>query len=156
MKNFHDFEKSVRKRIQGDFDRLKSLHDNLEKLIWDATHSEQYIAGVDFMAGVTVVRLKGKATYDTMKYIEGQFIERTRGKEIHNIIFDFEQVSDADTSSVAELIELWEQMAKRPAGKTIGLVNIPPKLKGLLEITNTKGLFSLFDTKEDAITRLAL
>jgi anti-anti-sigma regulatory factor len=155
MNRFENFEHSLKDFIKHDIEKLRALHDAFVHKLNETKASKEYIESVEFRQGVTIVRLKGRATYDTMKYIEEQFIARMKGREVKNILFDYKNVSDADTSSIAELVELWEQMKELHSGNVIGLVNIPPRLQGLLEITNIQGLFKVFHGEEAAIEFLS-
>jgi len=155
MTKFDDFENSIKSRIRHDLEKLKEIHDAFVRKLHQGDGSNEYLEKIEFRQGVTVVRLAGKATYETMKYIEKQFIAQMKGKTVKNILFDYKNVSDIDTSGIAELVELWEQMKELHAGNVIGLVNIPPKLEGLLELTSTQGLFKLFDSEEAAIEHLS-
>lgn len=155
MTKFDDFENSIKNRIRHDIEKLQAMHDAFVKKLRQGDASSEYIEKIEFKEGVTIVRLAGKATYETMKYIEKQFIAQMKGKTVKNILFDYRKVSDIDTSGIAELVELWEQMKEMHEGNVIGLVNIPPKLEGLLELTSTQGLFKLFDSEETAIEHLS-
>lgn len=114
----------------------------------------KYIKSIVFQKGVTIIRLRGDFTVDNLDFVQNEFTERTKGKNLKNILFDLEEVSDADSSSVALLIDLFRLMQEQEKAVRIGLINVSKKIKSLLTISRTAALFKEYRSEISAINDL--
>lgn len=119
-----------------------------------ASNSSNHIGSLDFSTGVTIVRLRGNITFDTLKATQDEFASKTKSKNIKNILFDLKDVSATDTSGIAALIDLFKYMKARQAGDRIGLINVSAKVKDLFIISKTQSLFNEYPSEEDALENL--
>jgi len=113
-----------------------------------------YIKDLEFYKSVTIVRLVGGVTYSNLKPIQDEFALKTKGKKIKNILFDIKDVSEADTSGIAALVDLLRYMTSHQTGDKIGLINVPLKIKNLLTISKTQPLFKEYPSEKEAIENL--
>lgn len=113
-----------------------------------------HIGSLDFSTSVTVIRLRGNITFDTLKSTQDEFASKTKGKDIKNIIFDLKDVSATDTSGIAALIDLFKYMKAHQTGDKIGFINASEKIKNLFAISKTQSLFIEFSSEEEAIKNL--
>ena len=113
-----------------------------------------HIKHIEFYKGITIIRLRGDITFETLKAVQAEFALKTKGKVIKNILFDTKEVSESDTSGIAALIDLFKYMKTHQTGDKIGLINVPSKIKNLLAISKTQSLFNEYLSKEEAIENL--
>ena len=67
------------------------------------------------------------------------------------LVLDLAQVPYMDSSGLAVLVEGLKRMQRR--GGRIALLNLQPRVKGLLEIARLNTLFILAKDEQDALTR---
>jgi anti-anti-sigma factor len=115
---------------------------------------QNYITGVEFYKGVTIVRLNGGFVGQTLPSVQKEFSSKTRHISVKNILFDLSGVADVDMAGIAGLVGLFRHMKKQRSGDRIGLVNVSAKVKALLEISGTESLFESFLTEEHGIKEL--
>jgi anti-anti-sigma factor len=113
-----------------------------------------HIKSIEQKEGVTLVRIEGSVTIQNLKAIQSEFASKTARLDVKNILFDLKDVSDADTSGVAGLVDLLRYMKIHQPGGKIGLVNVPQKAKDLLTISRTEPLFTEFASENEAIKSL--
>lgn len=116
--------------------------------------TSNHIESVEYSKCVTIVRLRGNITFDTLKTTQDEFVFKTKGKDVKNILFDLKKVSGTDTSGIAALIDLFKYMKAHQTGGRIGLINVSPKAKDLFIISKTQSLFSKYPSEEEAIENL--
>jgi anti-anti-sigma regulatory factor len=100
------------------------------------------------------VRLTGRITAETLQDARGEFRLKTKGKEIKNILFDLDDVTETDTSGIAALIDLFRVMKTRQRGDRIGLINVPKKIKNLFLVSKAKEFFKEYPSEEKALKAL--
>jgi anti-anti-sigma factor len=115
---------------------------------------DPHIYSIDFYKGVTIVRLEGSITFDTLKDTQDEFRAKTVGYSIKNILFDLTKVTNADSGGMAALVELLKYMKSHQKGDRIGLINTPQKVKDLLLITKIQSFISEFASEDEAIESL--
>jgi anti-anti-sigma factor len=114
-----------------------------------------HIGKMEFRDGVTIVRLQGNITFDTLHGIRHEHEQRFKGIKVKNIIADFKNISEIDTAAIVALVDRLKEMRSEYSKGAIGLINLPPKLRTLLEISKTKELFTEYGSEEEALVSLA-
>ncbi len=115
---------------------------------------ETYIKTIDSYKGVTVIRLKGSITSQTLEDARSEFRSKTKDLKIKNILFDLKLVTETDTSGIAVLIDLFRVMKTRQMGDKIALINVPKKIKDLFVISKAKEFFKTYPSEAKAIKAL--
>jgi anti-anti-sigma regulatory factor len=113
-----------------------------------------YLDRMDDLEKVSIVRLKGKITRDTIPAIEARIKEnRAAGEKIDkNVLLDFAKVEDVDSATVAfHLVQLKEFHAK---GFEIGFINIDQEMRSLLDLFKENGAFKVFSSEVEAVRTL--
>jgi len=146
--------RKMRDGIKRDIRKLCTIHEKVVDAFYANGEIESYIRGIEFIDGVTLVRLKGAIVYDTVKMFQDEFASITKAKRVKNILFDFKTVKAIDTSTVAGLIELLKHIKKYHGATAIGLINLSNKTRDLFEITKTKKLFKEYASEGEALTAL--
>jgi len=113
-----------------------------------------HIGKMEFKDGVAVVRLRGNITFDTISDIHKEHDIGFKGKKIKNIMVDFKNVSEIDTAVIVALVDRLKEMRLEWAAGRIGLINLSPKMRFLLEISKTKELFKEYESEIEAIEAL--
>jgi Anti-anti-sigma regulatory factor (antagonist of anti-sigma factor) len=113
-----------------------------------------HIKSLEFYKGVTIVRVTGSATIDSLAEAQAEYKAKLKNRPVKNILFDLREVGDVDTSSLAALIDLFKYMISHHVGNKIGLINISKKMQDLLAISKTEPLFHEYPSEEEAIKGL--
>jgi anti-sigma B factor antagonist len=98
---------------------------------------------------VTILEPKGKITIGSGDVMLRNAIEGAAGDGSRKLLLDLHGVSKMDSSGLGELIAAHNTVAR--GGGTIRLVNLPPKLYGVLGITQIVSVFDVFDDEREAI-----
>ena len=113
-----------------------------------------HIKSLESYKGVTIVRITGSVTSANLSEAQTEYKAQLKDKPVKSILFDLEEVSDVDTSSLAALIDLLKYMRANQTGEKIGLINISKKMKDLLDVSKTAPLFKEYPSEEEAIAGL--
>lgn len=101
-------------------------------------------------AGVTVVELKGKFTIGAGDAAIREAIQKCVNDGRLHILLNTAGVTTIDSSGVGELVAGFTSVTNR--GGKLKLLNLPPKLEDILQVTQ---LITVFDVYEDEATALA-
>ncbi|MDP2923715.1 MAG: STAS domain-containing protein [Candidatus Omnitrophota bacterium] len=115
---------------------------------------ENHIEIVESQQNVTIVRLCGNVTFANLMQVRDEFIRKTAGIKVKNILFDLKAVERTDSSGLAILINLFKHMKETGAGEKIGLINLSSKMKDLIEISKVQNLFKEYTSERRAINAL--
>lgn len=99
--------------------------------------------------GVTILEPKGKITIG-----EGDIALRDAVMESleaggANILLDLNQVSTIDSSGVGEMVSSYTTVSNR--GGKLKLLNLPPKVVDILQITQLITVFDVYDDEDEAV-----
>ncbi len=98
---------------------------------------------------VTILEPKGKITIGSGDVALRDAIETaTRGGKA-KLLLDLQGVSKMDSSGLGELIAAHNEVTA--GGGTIRLMKLPPKLYGVLGITQIVSVFDVFDDEREAV-----
>ena len=113
-----------------------------------------YLERIDEMDKLSIVRLKGRITRDTIPTIDSRIkANRAAGETIDkNVVLDFARVDDVDSATVAfHIIHLKEFHAK---GFEVGFINLNEEMKALVELFRENGTFKVFMSEAEAVQAL--
>jgi len=134
--------KGLRKQLRGRTRKAKEIKNNIKN--------------ITFRSGVTIVKLTGNITFDTfnLKSNQDEFSRRVKRKRVKNILFDLKDVREVDTAAIAALVSRLRYLKIRRSRGKIGLINLSPRMRHLLEISKTNELFTEYPSEEEAIDNL--
>ncbi len=97
---------------------------------------------------VTVVQISGEINISTSPELRKLFEKEALKK----IVVDLEKVTYIDSSGLATLVEILKRTKNQ--GGSLGLSGMSDKVKSLFEITKLDKLFKIFQSQEEAVTRV--
>lgn len=114
---------------------------------------------MDERADETIVYCSGKITADSAEMfqneIRGNVIPESRGKGVTvttRIVLDLSKVTFVDSTGLGALLGVWTAAQRR--GCDVELVNLSPRVEGLVSVTKLDQVFSkmkgLFGRSEDS------
>ena len=99
--------------------------------------------------GVTILDLKGKITIGVGDVALRQAIHEALDAGSKDILVNLENVSTIDSSGVGELVSSYTTVTNR--GGKLKLVNLPPKVADILQITQLITVFDVYETEDEAL-----
>ena len=100
--------------------------------------------------GVTILDLKGKFTIGMGDTAIREAIQKCANEAKLNILLNTAGVTTIDSSGIGELVSGYTTITNR--GGKLKLLNLPPKLEDILQVTQ---LITVFDVFEDEAAALA-
>jgi anti-sigma B factor antagonist len=101
------------------------------------------------MGNVTVLEPKGKITIGAGDVMLRDAIDAATRSGSSMLLLDLKGVSKMDSSGLGELIAAHNTVTE--AGGIIKLMNLPPKLYGVLGATQIVSVFDVFDDEREAL-----
>lgn len=99
--------------------------------------------------GVTILEPKGKITIGTGDIaLRDAVIEALDAGSLH-ILLDLNAVSTIDSSGIGEMVSAYTTVTNRGGG--LALLNLPPKVADILQITQLITVFNVFDNEDEAV-----
>ncbi len=99
--------------------------------------------------GVTILEPKGKITIGTGDIaLRDAVIEALEAGSL-NILLDLNGVSTIDSSGIGEMVSAYTTVTNRKGG--LALLNLPPKVADILQITQLITVFNVFDNEDEAV-----
>ena len=99
--------------------------------------------------GVTILDLKGKITIGVGDVALRDAIHQALDAGATKILVNLDDVSTIDSSGVGELVSAYTTVTNR--GGKLKLVNLPPKVADILQITQLITVFDVYDDEEEAL-----
>jgi anti-sigma B factor antagonist len=99
--------------------------------------------------GVTILDLKGKITIGVGDVALREAIHQALAAGAGKILVNLEDVSTIDSSGVGELVSAYTTVTNR--GGKLRLLNLPPKVADILQITQLITVFDVYEDEEEAI-----
>ncbi|HLE83232.1 MAG TPA: STAS domain-containing protein [Thermoanaerobaculia bacterium] len=99
--------------------------------------------------GVTILDLKGKITIGVGDVALREAIHQALAAGANKILVNLEDVSTIDSSGVGELVSAYTTVTNR--GGRLRLLNLPPKVADILQITQLITVFDVYEDEEEAI-----
>ena len=134
--------------------RLRDIKAVIARKNRNPVEANTHIGKVEIRDGVAVVRIKGKITFDTYGAVKHDHMFKFQGITFKNILADFREVKEIDSSVIASLVDRLKLLQSRTKGAKIGLINLSPKLRSLLDISKTRSLFKEYASEDEAIAEL--
>ena len=99
--------------------------------------------------GVTILEPKGKITIGVGDIALRDAVVESLEAGSRNILLDLNQVSTIDSSGVGEMVSAYTTVTNR--GGKLKLLNLPPKVIDILQITQLITVFEAFEEEDEAI-----
>jgi anti-sigma B factor antagonist len=99
--------------------------------------------------GVTILDLKGKITIGVGDVALRDSIHQALDAGATKILVNLQDVSTIDSSGVGELVSAYTTATNR--GGKLKLMNLPPKVADILQITQLITVFDVFDDEDEAL-----
>lgn len=99
--------------------------------------------------GVTILAPRGKITIGVGDVALRDAVHEALDAGGKNLLIDLEGVSTVDSSGVGELVSSYTTVTNR--GGKLKLLNLPPKVSDILQITQLITVFEVFEDEEEAV-----
>ncbi|MFJ6048967.1 ATP-binding protein [Streptomyces sp. NPDC092307] len=99
--------------------------------------------------GVTVLDLNGKLTIGVGDIALRNAIREALDSGAKGILLNFQHVPVVDSAGIGELVSGYTSVSNR--GAKLKLVNLPPKLQDILQLTQLIAVFEVFDAEDEAV-----
>lgn len=99
--------------------------------------------------GVTILEPKGKITIGAGDVALRDAVTESLEAGGRHILLDLQQVSTIDSSGVGEMVSAYTTVTNR--GGQLKLLNLPPKVADILQITQLITVFETFDDEDEAV-----
>ena len=100
-------------------------------------------------SGVTILAPKGKITIGVGDVALRDAVHEALDAGGKNLLIDLAGVSTVDSSGVGELVSSYTTVTNR--GGKLKLLNLPPKVSDILQITQLITVFEVFEDEEEAV-----
>lgn len=113
-----------------------------------------YIKDISQAGNLTIVRLSGSITFESLSTVQKEYAEATKAKKTQNILFDMKEVYQTDSAGIAGLVDLLRYMKSNHINGKVGLLNLSENMRSLLTISKVGGIFKDYESREEALEEL--
>ena len=99
--------------------------------------------------GVIILEVEGKVTIGKGDVVLRETVHEAIGDRSVKMLINLGQVSTIDSSGVGELVSAFTTVTNR--GGKLKLVNLPPKVNDILQITQLITVFEVFESEDEAV-----
>ncbi len=99
--------------------------------------------------GVLILDIEGKITIGKGDVALREAVHKALDDGERKIVIRLENVSTIDSSGVGELVSAFTTVTNR--GGKLKLLNLPPKVKDILQITQLITVFEVYDNEAEAV-----
>ena len=99
--------------------------------------------------GVTILAVEGKITIGKGDVALRDAVHEALGGGAKKLLIDLAKVQTIDSSGVGELVSAYTTVTNR--GGKLKLLNLPPKVNDILQVTQLITVFEVFDNENEAI-----
>jgi anti-sigma B factor antagonist len=100
-------------------------------------------------SGVTILEVEGKVTIGKGDVVLREAVLQAIGEGPAKLLINLGDVTTIDSSGVGELVSAYTTVTNR--GGKLKLVNMPPKVSDILQITQLITVFEVFETEDEAV-----
>lgn len=100
-------------------------------------------------SGITILEPKGKITIGVGDVALRDAVHGAVDAGAQNILINLGEVTTIDSSGIGELVAAYTTVTNR--GGNLKLLNLPPKVQDILQITQLYTVFDVYDTEEEAV-----
>lgn len=99
--------------------------------------------------GVTILEPRGKITIGVGDVALREAVQEALDAGSKKILVNLKDVSTIDSSGIGELVSAYTSVTNR--GGKLALLNLPPKVQDILQITQLVTVFDVFEEEAEAI-----
>lgn len=99
--------------------------------------------------GVTILEIEGKITIGKGDVALREAVHEALGGGARKLLIDLARVTTIDSSGVGELVSAFTTVTNR--GGKLKLLNLPPKVNDILQVTQLITVFEVFDNENEAV-----
>ncbi|MEO8275094.1 MAG: STAS domain-containing protein [Thermoanaerobaculia bacterium] len=99
--------------------------------------------------GVTILEVAGKVTIGKGDIVLREAVQQAAGDGPAKMLISLGEVTTIDSSGVGELVSAFTTVTNR--GGKLKLVNLPPKVNDILQITQLITVFEVFESEDEAV-----
>ncbi len=99
--------------------------------------------------GVTILEVEGKVTIGKGDVALREAVHQALAEGAKKLVLSLGAVTTIDSSGVGELVSAFTTVTNR--GGRLKLLNLPPKVNDILQITQLITVFETFDNEDEAI-----
>jgi anti-sigma B factor antagonist len=99
--------------------------------------------------GVIILEVEGKVTIGKGDVVLRDTVHQAIGDKPVKMLINLGEVTTIDSSGVGELVSAFTTATNR--GGKLKLVNLPPKVNDILQITQLITVFEVFESEDEAI-----
>lgn len=99
--------------------------------------------------GVTILDVEGKITIGKGDIALREAVHKALDEGARKLVIRLADVSTIDSSGVGELVSAFTTVTNR--GGKLKLLNLPPKVNDILQITQLITVFEVFDGEDEAL-----
>lgn len=99
---------------------------------------------------VRVISLDGKITIGAGDVQMRSLVESALADGRTKILLDLKDVTHIDSSGIGEMVGCYTTVARR--GGAMKLLNLPPKINDILQVTQLITVFDVFDNEAEALS----
>jgi anti-anti-sigma factor len=98
--------------------------------------------------GSPILRLQGRLTLGEGSRALRKAVGEVAAEGHKNLLLDLREVSYVDSSGLGSLVAAYNSL--KTGGGAVGLVNVPPRVQQLLEMSGLTAVFRVFATEQEA------
>ncbi len=103
--------------------------------------------------GITILQPQGKITIGVGDVALRDAVHQALDGGAKKILLDLGSVTTVDSSGIGEMVSAFTTVTNR--GGQLKLLNLPPKVTDILQITQLITVFDVFETEDDAVDSFA-
>jgi anti-sigma B factor antagonist len=101
------------------------------------------------IGNVRVIDLEGKITIGAGDVQLRQLVEDSLASGKANVLLNLKLVSHIDSSGIGEMVGCFTTVTRR--GGAMKLVNLPPKINDIMQVTQLITVFDVFENEAEAL-----
>ncbi|MFH1837827.1 MAG: STAS domain-containing protein [Candidatus Omnitrophota bacterium] len=101
---------------------------------------------------LSIMRLQGDIDLDTVQIVSENIKDEMLDDFDRNILLDFQEVANVDSSTLAYLITLLDKLKKKQ--RKLGIIHATDRLTGYLQIEKVETLIRIYNSEEEAVRDL--
>jgi ABC-type transporter Mla MlaB component len=109
------------------------------------------IAALEDYPSIRIVRLRGPINQQAVSELERfrKWAAKQRGFHNKHVLLDFKNVTQIDTSAVAEMIQ--EASELKSDHYCLGAINLPEAVRGLFQVLRVENLIAVYENESKAL-----